>query len=109
VDDGELALALAWGADGAVDDDDWAETAAAAAAAARALTAALAYAGTGAGGAFTIAQNPPLPPVDQRRQWAIGTGLYNLGSTCFMNAATQCLLHCEPFVHWCMQHAALCS
>ena len=121
VDDGELALALAGGADGAEAYDDWAEAAtgasavagaaaaAAAAAAARALAAALAYAGTGAGGAFTTAQNPPLPPADQRLQWAIGTGLHNLGSSCYMNAVTQCLLHCEPFVHWCMQHAALCS
>ena len=45
-----------------------------------------------------------------RGPWGVGTGLQNLGNTCYVNAALQCLSHTPPLASWMVsqQHATLC-
>lgn len=40
----------------------------------------------------------------------MGAGLQNLGNTCYVNAALQCLSHTPPLASWMVsqQHATLC-
>uniref|UniRef100_A0A4W2I382 USP domain-containing protein n=1 Tax=Bos indicus x Bos taurus TaxID=30522 RepID=A0A4W2I382_BOBOX len=42
--------------------------------------------------------------------WGVGAGLQNLGNTCYVNAALQCLSHTPPLASWMVsqQHATLC-
>nr|XP_042096883.1 ubiquitin carboxyl-terminal hydrolase 17-like protein 6 [Ovis aries] len=42
--------------------------------------------------------------------WGVGAGLQNLGNTCYVNAALQCLSHTPPLASWLVsrQHATLC-
>ena len=42
--------------------------------------------------------------------WGVGAGLQNLGNTCYVNAALQCLSHTLPLASWMVsqQHATLC-
>ncbi|XP_061258440.1 ubiquitin carboxyl-terminal hydrolase 17-like protein 6 [Bos javanicus] len=43
--------------------------------------------------------------------WGVGAGLQNLGNTCYVNAALQCLSHTPPLASWMVsqQHATLCA
>ncbi|KAM9698786.1 LOW QUALITY PROTEIN: ubiquitin carboxyl-terminal hydrolase 17-like protein 6 [Dama dama] len=45
-----------------------------------------------------------------RGPWGVGAGLQNLGNTCYVNAALQCLSHTPPLASWMVsqQHATLC-
>ncbi|XP_065794608.1 ubiquitin carboxyl-terminal hydrolase 17-like protein 6, partial [Muntiacus reevesi] len=45
-----------------------------------------------------------------RGPWGVGAGLQNLGNTCYVNAALQCLSHTPPLASWVVsqQHATLC-
>ncbi|KAB0353790.1 hypothetical protein FD755_023515 [Muntiacus reevesi] len=45
-----------------------------------------------------------------RGQWGVGAGLQNLGNTCYVNAALQCLSHTPPLASWVVsqQHTTLC-
>ncbi|XP_017901057.1 PREDICTED: ubiquitin carboxyl-terminal hydrolase 17-like protein 6, partial [Capra hircus] len=45
-----------------------------------------------------------------RGPWGVGAGLQNLGNTCYVNAALQCLSHTPPLASWLVsrQHATLC-
>ncbi|XP_043318324.1 ubiquitin carboxyl-terminal hydrolase 17-like protein 6 [Cervus canadensis] len=45
-----------------------------------------------------------------RGPWGVGAGLHNLGNTCYVNAALQCLSHTLPLASWMVsqQHATLC-
>ncbi|XP_055417882.1 ubiquitin carboxyl-terminal hydrolase 17-like protein 6 [Bubalus kerabau] len=42
--------------------------------------------------------------------WGVGAGLQNLGNTCYVNAALQCLSHTPPLASWMVSqpHATLC-
>ncbi|KAB0340387.1 hypothetical protein FD754_023174 [Muntiacus muntjak] len=45
-----------------------------------------------------------------RGPWGIGAGLQNLGNTCYVNAALQCLSHTPPLASWVVsqKHTTLC-
>lgn len=45
---------------------------------------------------FTRAKNPSLPIFCS----GVGCGLRNVGNSCYLNAATQCLAYAPPLINW---------
>ncbi|KAM7111054.1 ubiquitin carboxyl-terminal hydrolase 17-like protein 6 [Molossus nigricans] len=52
----------------------------------------------------------PENPVSWKRPWGVGAGLSNLGTTCYVNAALQCLTYTPPLASAMLsgQHGATC-
>ncbi|NXO84291.1 UBP42 hydrolase, partial [Sitta europaea] len=67
------------------------------------------------GKGMTPSQKKPFPPekicMDWRQRRRPGAGLYNLGSTCYLNVILQCLTYTPPLANYLLsrQHSQFCG
>jgi hypothetical protein len=72
-------------------------------------------AGNGMGESLPSPKVVLYPPerlqLEWRRAVRIGAGLSNLGNTCFMNSALQCLTYTAPLMNYCLsdEHPSSCE
>lgn len=72
-------------------------------------------AGSGMGESLPTPKVVLYPPervqLEMRRALRIGAGLSNLGNTCFMNSALQCLTYTAPLMNYCLsdEHPTSCN
>lgn len=68
----------------------------------------------GGGDGIELPQKVLFPPERLNIKWAqihrIGAGLHNMGNTCFLNSALQCLTYTPPFANYMLtrEHSKIC-
>lgn len=68
----------------------------------------------GSGDGIELPQKVLFPPERLNLKWAqvhrIGAGLQNMGNTCFLNSALQCLTYTPPFANYMLtrEHSKIC-
>lgn len=67
------------------------------------------------GDGIDLPQKVLFPPERLNLKWTqvhrIGAGLQNMGNTCFLNSALQCLTYSPPFVNYMLtrEHSKICK